>query len=100
MLRSFWSRLFQFNTVFGLVVILLFGIPRFIIVLHANITRNYNYLSIIFLLMWISPFIFLTRSGRKYIGMTKSSNYRWLLFSFLTGIAGCTIMYLVAEWCF
>ena len=96
MLKPFWQNIFRSDVLFGLVMILLLGIPRFILVLNANVTGNYNLISLIFLFMWISPFIFLTRSGRSQIGMTKPTNATWLLYSFLSGIIFCVLIYIVA----
>lgn len=96
MLKLQWAKIFRFDWVFGLVLILLFGIPRFIIVLSANITGNYSLIAAIFLLMWLSPFIFLTKSGRKYIGLKKPANYYWLVYSFIAGILVCAAIYFVS----
>jgi membrane protease YdiL (CAAX protease family) len=46
--------------------------------------------------MWLSPFIFLTKSGRKYIGIKRPHNYYWLLYSFIAGIVICIIIYIIA----
>jgi membrane protease YdiL (CAAX protease family) len=78
------------------MMILLFGIPRFFIVLKANITGNYGLIAIIFLCMWISPFIFLSKQGRQNIGIVKPSGAFWLLVSFLAGLLICILMFLVA----
>ena len=100
MLRSFWGKLFKWNGLFGFVLILLFGIPRFIIVLQANQTGNYRYVPIIFIIMWIAPFVLLTREGRSFIGMRKTRNYHWLFISLFTGAAACAVMFMIAELCF
>lgn len=36
LLRSLWTRFFRYNWAFGLFLVLLFGIPRFVLVLEAN----------------------------------------------------------------
>ncbi|MCH7785838.1 MAG: CPBP family intramembrane metalloprotease [Bacteroidetes bacterium] len=90
--------LIKFNWQFGLAFIILFGIPRFLMVLDANQTRNYNFVSLIFLVMWITPFIFLTRKGRKFIGIIRTKKYTWLVYSFLLGITACTIAYFIGKW--
>ena len=95
MLRPFWQKYFKYNWIFGLLLVLLFGIPRFIIVLHSNITGNYGKIGIIFLFMWLCPIIFLTRSGRRYIGIKKPVNYYWLLYSVITGILLCGILFAI-----
>lgn len=92
------QKVFKFNWQLGLVLILLFGIPRFLIVLNANATGNYNFTSMIFLLMWITPFVLLTKQGRRAIGMKKPGNYFWLLYSFFLGIILCAIVYLIGTW--
>jgi len=93
-----FNKLFNFNWQLGLTLILLFGIPRFFIVLNANQTGNYNFTSIIFLIMWITPFILLNRKGRNFIGIKKIKKYKWLIYSFLIGIIVCAIIYFIGEW--
>ncbi len=95
MLRPIWQKLFKFNWILGLALVLLLGIPRFIIVLNANVSGNYSRIAVIFILMWFTPLIFLTKDGRRSIGIKNPVNYSWLLYSFLAGIAICTIMYFV-----
>lgn len=100
MLRPFWTKWVGYNGLFGLALISLFGIPRFIIVLQANQTGNYTYVSVIFVCMWIAPFVFLTRDGRRSIGMRKPKRYPWLVLSPLLGIAACAIMFVVSRFLF
>lgn len=92
-LRKFWLRFFSYNWKFGLVLILLFGIPRFILVLQANVSGGYSTVFIIFMLMWFTPFIFLTKQGRKEMGMKRPNHYLRLLYSFLLGVLSCTIIF-------
>lgn len=96
-LIPFWNRIFEFNWTFGLALILLFGIPRFILVLGANVSCSFNLVSIVFLSIWIAPFIFLTKRGRQEIGFRKSQNHYWLILSFLLGIALCGFTHLVGR---
>lgn len=97
MLRSFWRKMFSFSPFFGWVLILLFGVPRFILVLQANITGNYTMVPIIFIMMSIAPLLFLTRKGRRHIGICKPKNYYWLLFSFLSGLLFCLLFYFISD---
>lgn len=97
MLRSFWNRYFKLDTYFGIALVLLFGIPRFIIVLNANMTRNYRPVSIIFLCMCIAPFILLTKEGRIKIGLKRPENRMWLIYSLLIGVFVSILMFAVAE---
>jgi membrane protease YdiL (CAAX protease family) len=97
MLRTFWRGLFEFKGLFALFLILLLGIPRFIIVLAANATGNYNLVPVVFLLMILLPFIFLSTEGRKSIGLVRPKSYRWLVYSFMSGIALITLVFF-AGW--
>jgi len=87
----------KFNWQFGLALILLLGVPRFLIVLDANKTGNYNFTSIIFIIMWITPFLLLNKKGRNLIGIKKPKKKRWFIYSFLLGIASCTIIFFVGK---
>ncbi|MGB5272361.1 MAG: hypothetical protein WBN52_17855, partial [Eudoraea sp.] len=69
MKNLFRFRKLQFNWQFGLTLILLFGIPRFLLVLEANRTGNYNFTSIIFVIMVLAPFLLLSNKGREIIGI-------------------------------
>jgi uncharacterized protein len=84
----------------GLVFIILLSIPRVIIVLQASLTGNYQYVSILFLIMWLMPFVLLTKAGRKQIGIKKPQNYWWVVTGFLAGMGCCGVMYLMAAWLF
>ena len=92
-LRNIWLRLFRKEWIAGLSLVLLFGITRFIVVLNTNVTGSYQYTSIIFMIMWVTPWIFLSGSGRRYSGFQKPRNWMWLLYSLAAGILFCTIMY-------
>lgn len=73
-LRTFWLRYFRYNWKFGLFLILLFGIPRFILVLQASKAGTYNLAFIVFLLMWFTPLVFLTKQGRKSIFLHRPNH--------------------------
>jgi len=96
-LRPFWGKIFNFNWKFGLFLILLICIPRFVLVLQANATANYGYIGLIMLISAIAPFIFLNKYGRKKIGIKKSENWNWLVIAFLIGIAFSVLLYFLGE---
>ena len=97
LLRPFWDRLFKEPWILGLLLILLWGIPRFIIVLLANKTGNYQWVSIIFITMWMAPWIFLSRNGRKKMGLKKPKRVIWLIPAFLLGGLLCLFSYWLAD---
>ena len=85
-LKPFWNRLFDFNWKFGLFLILIICVPRFILVLKANSTGSYGYIGLIMAISAISPFVFLSKYGRKEIGIRKSISLKWLFIAFAFGL--------------
>lgn len=85
MQNQFRSTKLTFSWPLGLLLILIFGVPRFLLVLKANRSGNYGLTSVIFVIMILTPFLLLTREGRQSIGLTFPRNVRWLTGSFLLG---------------
>ena len=48
--------------------------------------------------MWILPFLFLSKQGRKSIGLKKPKNIKWLLYSFIFGVVGGFTLYIIGVW--
>jgi membrane protease YdiL (CAAX protease family) len=96
-LRPVWNRIFNYNWKFGLFLILFVCIPRFILVLHANASGNYSYLGLIMVISAVAPFIFLSKYGRKKIGITKPQKNNWFLFAFLAGLAASILLYFLGQ---
>ena len=97
-LKTFWQKQgISFNAIAWVTVFAL-GIPRFILVLSAQLTQAYGAVMIIFLLMWLAPFVFLNKAGRQAIGMVKPKSSLGLLYSFLLGTAVCLSGYMVSKW--
>ena len=85
-LRNFWSKYFNFNWRFGLFLIAIVCIPRFLLVLKINQTGNYAPLGAIMILLAIVPFIFLNKHGRNKIGLKKTKKWGKLILSLLLGV--------------
>lgn len=100
MLYRFHKDVIRLNWQLGLILILLFGVPRFILVLQASVTGQYNLVSIIFVLMWISPWVLLNKKNRKLIGIRKPDDWTWLIPSFIAGMAFCILLYFIGKWLF
>lgn len=96
-LRPLWRNLFNLDWKFGLFLLIIICIPRFILVLNANETSSYSYIGFIMTISAIVPFIFLSKSGRISIGLTKVNNYRWLLISFIGGLSFSLILYVLGT---
>jgi len=96
-LRPFWRKYFGFNWKFGLFLILIVCIPRFMLVLNANSSGNYGYIGLVMTISAIAPFIFLSRQGRKEIGISKVGQYRWLFIAFAAGLIASLVLYVVGQ---
>jgi len=96
-LRPFWNRAFSFNWKFGLFLILIVCIPRFILVLNANASGNYSSIGLIMFISAIAPFVFLGKYGRKEIGITKPQKYNWLLIAFIGGLTVSILLYFLGQ---
>jgi membrane protease YdiL (CAAX protease family) len=96
-LKTFWGHLFNFDWKFGIFLILIVCIPRFILVLNANASGSYGSIGLIMTLTALTPFIFLTQYGRKEIGITKPQNYSWLLFAFVCGLLASILLYFFGQ---
>ncbi|MBT8256850.1 MAG: CPBP family intramembrane metalloprotease [Bacteroidia bacterium] len=94
---SFRINALKFNWQLGLSLILIFGLPRFFLVLQANQTGNYNFTSLIFVLMALTPFILLTRNGRLAIKLKRPKSIGWILISLLLGLAAGILMYMLGK---
>jgi len=96
-LRPFWNKFLDFNWKFGLLLIFLVCVPRFLLVLNANTSGNYGSIGIIMFISAVAPFIFLTKSGRKEIGITGSGNIKGLFFAFAAGLAFSFLLHLLGQ---
>lgn len=96
-LKPFWRKFFDFNWKFGLFLILVFCIPRFILVLNANETSNYKFIGLVMVIYALTPFIFLTKFGRKAIGLKKPSNYNWILYALIIGLIFSFLLYFLGN---
>lgn len=94
-LRKCFARYFRYDWAFGLALILLFGIPRFAIVLHSYVARSYGTTMFVFLTMWFVPFVVLTRQGRRQIGLVRPACLWRLLPALLFGALSCAVLFLL-----
>lgn len=96
-LRPYWRKLFNFNWKFGLFLLLLICIPRFAYVLHANETANYSFIGIIMLVSALIPFVFLSRRGRRKIGLRIPKYTHWIITALLLGLAFALALYALGD---
>ncbi|WP_295940160.1 CPBP family intramembrane glutamic endopeptidase [uncultured Alistipes sp.] len=88
-ISKYWNRYFQYNWQAGLFLILLFGVPRFFLVMQSYVQGSYSSVMFVFLFMWAAPFVLLTKSGRKDIGMKRPVAWRRVGVAFLLGGLAC-----------
>lgn len=96
-LRPFWNRLFDFDWKFGLFLLLIICIPRFILVLQANQHGNYSYMGLVMTISALVPFLFLSKHGRRTIGLTAPKNYPWLIISIIAGVSFSFLLYQLGD---
>ena len=93
LLRRIWRSRIPFNPLAGTIFIILFGVARYLMVIEATVTGSSRWLPMLFLLMIVVPVILLNKNGRRSIGLKKPTDYRWIVFAFLAGLAACFILY-------
>ncbi|WP_222984921.1 CPBP family intramembrane glutamic endopeptidase [Flagellimonas meishanensis] len=96
--RPFLKNRLEFGPSTGLFLILLFGIPRFVAVLHASSRGDYRFTSIIFVIMWILPFLLLTKSGKNEIGLKKPIGFVSMITGFVLGGLVCLGIWTLGQW--
>ncbi len=96
-LRPFWKIQFEFNWKFGLFLIFIICIPRFILVLHANATANYSYIGMVMVISALAPFIFLNKFGRRQIGLRNPQNIKWIAGAVIIGLAFSFLLFLLGK---
>jgi len=94
-LKPFWQNRFHFNARFGLFLLLIICVPRFLLVLNANQTGNYGPIGAIMVVSALVPFLFLNKAGRRSIGIRGSRKWSALILSFGLGIVLALVLYAI-----
>lgn len=92
-LRPFFFKFFGFNWKFGLFLILILCVPRFYLVLNANETGNYSLIGLVMVISAIVPFVFLSKYGRKQIGLRRPNSILWTIVALFVGLVASLILY-------
>ena len=96
-LKPFYSKIIDLNWKFGLFLILLVCVPRFVLVLQANASGNYGAMGLIMTVSALAPFLFLNKAGRKAIGIKKVQGFKWLFVAFLAGLVASVMLYFLGK---
>lgn len=91
--KPIFKHLLPFGWKAGLILLLVFSLPRFYLVMQANKTGSYQWVSVVFVVMMWMPFLLLTRNGRQQMGWTKPINLLVLLGSLLWGMLACSALF-------
>lgn len=97
MLRTFWAKRFNFNWKLGAILICLICVPRFILVLDANVRGNYNLIGAVMAISALAPFILLNPAGQKSIGLVKVRSYKWIGLAFIFGLVASLFLYFLGH---
>lgn len=95
--RPFWNKYLKLNWQFGLFLLLLLCIPRFILVLKANETGNYSLIGLVMFISALVPFIFLNKHGRKQIGIKTTKKIRYLILALVVGIVLSLLLHYLGQ---
>lgn len=96
-LRPFWKKFFGFNWKFGLFLLLIVCIPRFVLVLNANETGKYKLIGLLMLFSALTPFLFLSKYGRKMIGLKAPKTLSSLIPALVAGIIFSVGLYFLGQ---
>jgi len=96
-LKPFWNRYFKFNWKFGLFLLLIVCIPRFILVLNANETGNYSLIGLVMFISALIPFLFLSNYGRKKIGIKTTKKLYSLILALAIGLIFSIVLFLLGQ---
>lgn len=90
-LRPIWEKLFHSGINLSLILIIGLGVPRFIFASQGK----FQYIIVLFLMMWIIPYVFLHKQGRVQIGMRLPKNVFWLIGTIPLGAAAAVLVHLI-----
>lgn len=96
-LRPIWRRFFYFNWKLGFFLVFVVCIPRFILVLDANVSGNYGLIGAVMVISALAPFIFLSKPGRIRIGLVRTNKYRWTILAFICGVLASLILFYIGR---
>ncbi|MBU2946463.1 CPBP family intramembrane metalloprotease [Zobellia uliginosa] len=96
-LKPFWSKFFKFDWKFGLFLLLVICVPRFLMVLQANQTGNYGPIGVIMVVSALVPFIFLNKTARNKIGFRGSKKWSALALALGVGAAFSFLLYFLGQ---
>lgn len=98
--KPFAAARFRFNWKTGTWLLALFSFTRFALVLHANLTRNYQVVALVFVAMLLLPWLLLTRAGRRTIGLVWPRRWAGILLGGGLGALSCAALFYLTTFCY
>jgi hypothetical protein len=96
-LRSLFRGWLGFNPRSGWILLGLFSLARVGLVLQANVSRSYALVSVMFVVMALTPLLLLTCRGRRRMGLVWRIRLSGSLWGVLLGATCCTAMIVSAN---
>ncbi|MEO9570554.1 MAG: type II CAAX endopeptidase family protein [Polaribacter sp.] len=96
-LKPFWNKYFKFDWKFGLFLLLIVCVTRFILVLKANVTGSYSLIGLVMFISAIIPFVFLSKYGRKKTGIKTTKKLNYLILALGIGIIFSVILHFLGQ---
>ncbi len=100
MLKPFLRTRINYSWQLGLTLILVFGFLRIWAVRYGIESGNNSFLSVVFIAMALLPFLLLSKSGRKQMGIRRIQNPLWIPAGFLVGAVSCLLIYAIGQLAF
>ncbi len=98
--KAFVANHLRLNRQTGSLLIAIFSLVRFALALHANVTKSYQIVAFVFVAMGLLPFLLLTSSGRRQIGLVWPTRWTGVLLGGVLGILSCTALFYLATFFF
>ena len=95
-----WVSVFHSVVIRAVVLLLLLSTPRFILVLQANRTGQYQWVSIFFMIMIILPWLLLKSPARRNMGIRQIRSGFGLLAGVVAGMLCAVLIYYVMLYLF
>ena len=92
-LKQVWKKLFISPVLLVSTLVIALAIPRF----YWMINGQYNHVIIVFLIMWILPFVFLTKIGRQSMGIRIPNKPEWLIYGFIFGLVAALLIHYIGK---
>jgi membrane protease YdiL (CAAX protease family) len=98
--KPFAAARIRFDWKTGTWLLALFSFTRFALVLHANLTRSYQVVALVFVAMLLLPWLLLTRAGRRTIGLVWPRRWTGVLLGGALGALSCAVLFYLTTFFF